>query len=101
GGDVGNLLELQRAFQADREADVAPEVEEERLVEMPLRDLLDRMITVEELLHPRRQLVCLVHDELDLVCRQRLASLRHLERDQEEERHLRGEGLRRGARGLD
>ena len=67
GRDVGDLLQLERAFEADRQADVAPQVEEERPVVVALGDLLDRMLAVEERRHPGRELVHLVEDELQLV----------------------------------
>ena len=54
------------------------------------------MVSLEERGHLRRQRVQLVEDHLDLVGRERLSHLGELERDQREQRHLRGEGLRRG-----
>ena len=58
-----------------------------------LRDVLDRMVAVEEAPHLVRQVVELVEDELDLVRRERLAVLGELQPDQEEQRDLRGERL--------
>ena len=95
GRDVRDLLQLERALERDRQADVAAEVEEEVRVVVALRDLLDRVVAVEERLDLARELVDEVEDELDLARRQRLADLRELERDEVEERDLRGEGLRR------
>ena len=73
GRDVRDLLQLQRALERDRQADVAAEEEEERLLVEPLRDLVDRMVTLEEPLHLRGELPDLVKAELDLVRRQGLA----------------------------
>src|SRR3954454_6689735 len=49
GRDVRDLLQLQRAFERDGQADVPPEVEEERLVVEALGDRLDRVVALEEL----------------------------------------------------
>ena len=73
GRDVGDLLQLQRALERDRQSDVASEVEEERAVMEALGDLLDRMVAVQEALHLLREVIDLVEDELDLARRQRLA----------------------------
>ena len=94
GGYVRELLQLERALERDGQADVAAEEEEERLVVEALRDRLDRVVAVEELLHPLRQLVQPVEDEVDLLLRQRPADLRELERKQAEQRDLGGERLR-------
>ena len=67
GRDVRDLLQLQRALERDRQADVAAEVEEERLVEVALRDLVDRVVAVEERLDLLGQPVDLVEDERQLV----------------------------------
>ena len=48
GRDVRDLLQLQRALERDRQADVAAEEEEERLLVEALRDLVDRVVAVEE-----------------------------------------------------
>ena len=82
GRDVRDLLQLERALERDRQPDVPAEVEEERLVVEALRDLLDRVAPVEEVLHLLGQLVQLVEDELDLLLRHRLLDLGELERDQ-------------------
>ena len=74
---------------------MSPEVEEERLVVVPLRDLLDGMVCVQEALHLLGQVEELFEDELDLLRRQRAPDLRELERDQRQERDLSGERLRR------
>ena len=87
---------LSAPFERHRKPDVAAEVEEEVRVVVALRDLLDRVVAVEELLDLVRQLVDEVEDELDLARRQRLADLRELQRDEVEQRDLRGERLRRG-----
>ena len=50
GRDVADLLELERALEADGEAHAAAEVEEEALVVVPLGDLLDGARAGEELL---------------------------------------------------
>ena len=42
GGDVGDLLELQRALERDRQADVASQVEEELGIAHPLGDRVAR-----------------------------------------------------------
>ena len=47
---------------------MAAEVEEEGLVHEVLRDLLDRVVAVEELIDLLRQVVDLVEDEGDLAC---------------------------------
>ena len=75
---------------------MAAEIEEERLVGEPLRDLLDRMVAVEELVDLLGQVVDLVEDERELAGRHRPADLRQLQRDEVQQRHLRGEGLRGG-----
>src|SRR4029077_20007999 len=90
------LLQLQRTLERYRQPDVAAEEEEERLLVEPLRDLLDRMVAVEELLHLGGEAVDLIEDELDLVDRQRLPRARELEADQVHQPDLRGERLRRG-----
>src|ERR687888_401353 len=54
GRDVGDLLQLQRSLECDREADVPAEIEEERPVVEAVGDLLDRMLTLEEGRHLRR-----------------------------------------------
>ena len=61
-----------------------------------LGDRLDRMVAVEELLHPLRQLVQPVDDEFDLLLRQRPPNLGEPQRQQAEQRHLRGKRLRGG-----
>src|SRR5918996_721291 len=94
--DVGDLLELERALERDRQADVPPEVEEERRVVVAARDLLDRVVGLEEVLDLARELVDEVEDELELARGQRLPDLRELQRDEVEERDLRGERLRGG-----
>src|SRR6185369_15398999 len=94
GGDVRDLLQLQRAFEGDGQADVAAQVQEERFVAEAVGDLLDLVVALEEGGHLRRQRIKLVEDQLDLLGRQRLANLRELERDQREQGDLRGEGLR-------
>ena len=43
GRDVQNILQLQRALERHRQADVAAEEEEERLLVEALRDLVDRV----------------------------------------------------------
>src|SRR5919202_770096 len=48
GRDVRDLLQLQRPLEAHRQADVPAEVEEELLVVHAPRDLLDRVVAVEE-----------------------------------------------------
>ena len=40
GGDVGNFLELQCAFEADRQADAPAQVEEKGLLVVALGDLV-------------------------------------------------------------
>ena len=101
GRDVRDLLELERALERDRQADMTAEIEEERRAVVPLRDLLDRVVAVEEVLDLLRQRVERVEDERQLFGRQRLAHLGELERDEEEQRDLRGERLRRSHRHLD
>ena len=49
GRDVRDLLQLERALERDRQTDVAAEVEEERPVVEAARDLVDRVVAVEEL----------------------------------------------------
>src|SRR5207247_4416998 len=93
GRDVRDLLQLERALQTDGQTDVPTEVEEERLVEVTLRDLLDRMIPVEERGDLVGQSLDLRQQARDLLLRQRLPYLGELERDQVEERDLGGEGL--------
>src|SRR5581483_7589421 len=92
---VGDLLELERTLQRDRQAYVATEVEEERPIVEALGNLLDRVVAVEEALHLLREVVDLVEDELDLARRQRVTHLRELQPDQEQQRDLRRERLRR------
>ena len=93
GRDVRDLFQLQGTFERDRQPDVPAEVEEERFVVEALRDVLDRVVGVEEALHLRRQVVQLVEDELDFFFRERVAALGELQADQEEQCDLRGEGL--------
>ena len=53
GRDVRDLLQLQRPLERDRQADVAPEVEKERLVEVAPRDVVDRVVAAQERLDLR------------------------------------------------
>ena len=80
---------------------MATEIEEERPLVDALCDLFDGMVSVEELLHLVRQLVQAVEHEVDLYLRQGLTDLGQPQREQAEQRHLRGEGLRRGHADLD
>src|SRR2546430_12633996 len=47
GRNVRDLLQLQCAFERDRQADVAPQVEEERPIVEPPCDVLDRRRSAE------------------------------------------------------
>ena len=69
------------ALEAHGQTHMASEVEEERLVVVALRDLVDRVIARKEVRHLRRELVYLVEERGDLLLRQRLSHLRELERD--------------------
>src|SRR4051795_7015269 len=95
GRDVGDLFQLERALERNRKPDVTAEVEEERLVVVAFGDLLDRMVSVEELLHLLGEVVERLEDELDLLRGHRAADLRELQRNQGEQRNLRRERLRR------
>jgi hypothetical protein len=75
---------------------VTPEVEEEGLVVEPAGDLVDRVVAVQELGHPVRELVEAVEDEVDLRLRQCPADLGQLQRQQVQQRDLGREGLRGG-----
>src|SRR5919106_6079091 len=94
--DVRDLLQLERTLERDRQPDVPPQVQEERRVVVASRDLLDRVVALEEVLDLPRKLVDEVEDELDLAGGQRLPDLRELQRDEVEERDLGGERLRGG-----
>ena len=56
GVDVGDLLQLQRAFERDRIVDAAPEVEEVAALVEALGDLLGERLALERLLEQQRQL---------------------------------------------
>ena len=56
GVDVGDLLQLQRAFERDRIVDAAPEVEEVAALIEALGDLLGERLALERLLEQQRQL---------------------------------------------
>jgi hypothetical protein len=96
GRDVRDLLQLERAFERNGQADVASEVQKERLLVVALGDVLDRVIAVEELRDLVGQVVHRVEDEAVVLGRERAADLRELERDEDQQRHLRGERLRGG-----
>ena len=95
GRDVGDLLQLQGALEADRQADVAAEVEEERLLVMARGDLVDRVVAVEE----RRRSCRAATGSPGAATRSPPAAAsrapRRAERQQVHERHLRRERLRR------
>ena len=56
GVNVGDLLELQRAFERDRIVDAAPEIEEVAALVEALGDLLGERLALERLLEQQRQL---------------------------------------------
>src|SRR5712691_716116 len=96
GVHVRDLLELQRALERDRVAEAAAEVHEVRVPAVPLRDLRDLLLSLDQL--------------MDLVrkraqCRDKLAPAlqRHTAVDgcqskaeQAEADHMGGQRLRRG-----
>ena len=87
------ISELERALERHGQPDVTPQVEEEARVVVALRDLLDRMIAVEEGLDLARQLVDVVEDELLDLAGGVALHLRQLHGDEVEQRHLRRERL--------
>ena len=80
--DVGDLLQLQRPLEGDRQADVATEVEEEGLLVVTLRDLLDRMVGVQVGAHLVRERTDLLQEAGDLVVGKRAPNLGELQRHQ-------------------
>ena len=100
GRDVADLLELQRALEAARHAEVAADVEEELLLAGRLRDLLDLHPTAAEssasmraASSGRRSISALKPGEL--LCAHRPAQLGEAQGEQDEGHHLARERLRR------
>ena len=94
GGDVADLLHLQRALEAHRQADVAAEVEEELVVAVPLGDLTDLVVHGgDRLLDGVRHRLHLADQLVDDVLRERPAVLREPHAQQVHRGDLAGEGL--------
>ena len=93
GVNVGDLLQLERAFERDRIVDAAAEIEEVGAVVELRRDLFDLLRGLERFFEDLRQL----HQRVDVLAafglRQRVAHLGQLERKQVERDQLRGERL--------
>ena len=96
GVDVGDFLELQRAFERDRIVDAAAEVQEVGAVVELRRDLLDLLRGLQRVFEDLRQL----HQRVDVLAalrrRQRAAHFGELQREEVERDQLRGERLGRG-----
>ena len=88
GMDVGDLLQLQRAFERNRVVDAATQVEEVPMHVEPSRDRLDRRVTLEHLFEQPRQVVQILEMPERRLRRQRPASLGQIERQQVQRHEL-------------
>jgi hypothetical protein len=94
GGDVGDLLQLQRALEAHREPHVAAEVEEELAVLDLLGDAVDRLRrALGDRRDGGRQPLELGHQRAARRLVERPAQLGDPQREQVHDRHLRDERL--------
>ena len=95
GGDVGDLLQLQCAFEGHRQADVPAQVQEEVRSVVAFRDLLDRRAAALEQLSDRvREPPELRHLGRQLLRRQGSAQLRQPQCEQVHHYQLGDERLR-------
>jgi hypothetical protein len=76
GVDVGDFLQLQRAFERDRIVDAAAQKQEVGAAVEPLRNLFHARRGLDSLLDGLRQVQQLVDVAANLVGRQRAADLR-------------------------
>ena len=97
GGDVGDLLQLQRALQADGQADVPAEIEKEAALVMRLGDCLDGLVHDLDRLLDLRGDVLELRDQLGpALLRHRPAQLGEAQAEQVHHGDLADEGLGRG-----
>ena len=95
GVDVGDFLQLQRAFERDGEMNAAAQVQEIRRARQLLGQLVVDMVVPQDIFHLARQVRQLLHQMLGGGFIQHLALLAQVHRQQEQRRQLAGERLGR------